>query len=73
MGFCLICYLWVVGLFGCLVWVVYSVNGICLMVIDFDEVFFGCDVMVEIFNWIVLGGLVLGSRVNLECLVLVGD
>ncbi|AKK11172.1 riboflavin synthase [Corynebacterium uterequi] len=50
-----------------------SVNGVCLTVTDYDDAGFAADVMQESLNRSSLGALEVGSPVNLERAVAVGD
>ena len=49
-----------------------AVNGVCLTVAEFDETGFTADVMQESLDRTSLGGLVVGSPVNLERAVAAG-
>ncbi|WP_327366212.1 riboflavin synthase [Streptomyces sp. NBC_01217] len=50
-----------------------AVNGVCLTVVDFGEHEFTADVMAETLSRSSLGALKVGSRVNLERPMAVGD
>ncbi|MFZ1361611.1 MAG: riboflavin synthase [Candidatus Nanopelagicales bacterium] len=50
-----------------------SVNGVCLTVVEFDETGFTADVMKETLDRSNVGTLEIGSKVNLERAMQVGD
>ena len=50
-----------------------AVNGVCLTVIEFTDTSFKADVMVQTLKLTSLGGLEVGSRVNLELAAKVSD
>ena len=50
-----------------------AINGVCLTVTDFDKDFFSVDVMPETFRATSMSALTVGSPLNLEPALVIGD